>query len=316
MSRSCPYLKIHRHFLNLAILSCTIGLSYILVFIAGDIIRRPPRSTLFPYTTLFRSGTDVWLGNAQTLIEQGLATISTAICTRDDIMIYLIQKGLDSEQSFTIMESVRKGKGLKEEWKTEMRAHDVPEWYIDSCLKIKYMFPKAHAAAYVMMAWRIAYCKVFYPLAYYAAFFSIRATSFSYELMCQGKDKLEFYIAEYKKKDKLSAKEEGTLRDMRIVQEMYARGFEFLPLDLYKSDARYFQIVDGKLLPPFNSIDGMGDKAAESLAIAASGGKFLSKDDLRERGKVSKSIIELLSDLDIISDLPESNQLSFFDFTA
>lgn len=167
-----------------------------------------------------------------------------------------------------------------------------------------------------MMAWRIAYCKVFYPLAYYAAFFSIRATSFSYELMCQGQDKLEYYIAEYKKKDKLSQKEEGTLRDMRIVQEMYARGFEFLPMDLYHSDARYFQIVDGKLLPPFNSIDGMGDKAAESLAIAAAGGKFLSKDDLRERSKVSKSIIDLMSDLDIISDLPESNQLSFFDFTA
>ena len=267
-------------------------------------------------------GTDVWLGNAQTLIENGTATISTCICTRDDIMTYLIHMGLDSAEAFDIMEKTRKGiiaKGKCKqwpEWKQDMLDHGVPEWYTWSCEKIKYMFPKAHAAAYVMMAWRIAYCKVFYPLAYYAAFFSIRATSFSYELMCQGKDKLEFYIAEYKKKDKLSAKEEGTLRDMRIVQEMYARGFEFLPLDLYKSDARYFQIVDGKLLPPFNSIDGMGDKAAESLAIAASGGKFLSKDDLRERGKVSKSIIELLSDLDIISDLPESNQLSFFDLTA
>ena len=178
------------------------------------------------------------------------------------------------------------------------------------------MFPKAHAAAYVMMAWRIAYCKVFYPLAYYAAFFSIRATAFSYELMCMGKDKLEFYISECKKKEKLSQKEEATMKDMRIVQEMYARGFEFLPMDLYKSDARYFQIVDGKLLPPFNSIEGMGDKAAETLAIAAAQGKFLSKDDLRERGKVSKSTIELMSDLGIISDLPESNQLSFFDFTA
>ena len=267
-------------------------------------------------------GTDVWLGNAQTLIEEGTATISTCICTRDDIMTYLIHMGLDSEESFKIMESTRKGiiaKGKEPKWEQyqkDMRDHGVPDWYIHSCEKIKYMFPKAHAAAYVMMAWRIAYCKVFYPLAYYAAFFSIRATSFSYELMCQGQDKLEYYIAEYKKKDKLSQKEEGTLRDMRIVQEMYARGFEFLPMDLYHSDARYFQIVDGKLLPPFNSIDGMGDKAAESLAIAAAGGKFLSKDDLRERSKVSKSIIDLMSDLDIISDLPESNQLSFFDFTA
>ncbi len=129
-------------------------------------------------------GTDVWLGNAQTLIEEGKATISTAICTRDDIMIYLINKGLESELSFTIMESVRKGKGLKPEWEEEMKAHDVPDWYIWSCKKIKYMFPKAHAAAYVMMAYRIAYYKIFYPLAYYAAYFSIRASAFSYELMC------------------------------------------------------------------------------------------------------------------------------------
>ena len=267
-------------------------------------------------------GTDVWLGNAQTLIEEGTATISTCICTRDDIMTYLIHMGLDSAEAFDIMEKTRKGviaKGkCKEwpEWKQDMIDHGVPEWYTWSCEKIKYMFPKAHAAAYVMMAWRIAYCKVFYPLAYYAAFFSIRATAFSYELMCMGKDKLEFYISEFKKKEKLSQKEEATMKDMRIVQEMYARGFEFLPMDLYKSDARYFQIVDGKLLPPFNSIEGMGDKAAETLAIAAAQGKFLSKDDLRERGKVSKSTIELMSDLGIISDLPESNQLSFFDFTA
>ena len=266
-------------------------------------------------------GTDVWLGNAQTLIEEGIATISTCICTRDDIMTYLIHMGLDSAEAFDIMEKTRKGviaKGKCKEWpqwKQDMLDHGVPEWYTESCEKIKYMFPKAHAAAYVMMAWRIAYCKVFYPLAYYAAFFSIRATAFSYELMCQGKDKLEFYMSEYKKQEKLSQKEEATMKDMRIVQEMYARGFEFLPMDLYQSDARYFQIVDGKLLPPFNSIDGMGDKAAESLAIAAAQGKFLSKDDLRERAKISKSTVELMSDLGIISDLPESNQLSFFDFT-
>ncbi len=152
-------------------------------------------------------GTDVWLGNAKDLILSGQATIQTAICCRDDIMIYLIQKGLEEGLSFTIMESVRKGKGLKPEWIEEMKAHDVPQWYIDSCLKIKYMFPKAHAAAYVMMAWRVAYCKVFYPLAYYAAYFSIRASGFTYKLMCQGRDKLEYHLAEYKSRsDSLSRK--------------------------------------------------------------------------------------------------------------
>ncbi len=267
-------------------------------------------------------GTDVWLNNAQTLIQEGKATISTAICTRDDIMTYLIHMGLDSEESFKIMESTRKGiiaKGKEPKWEAyqkDMRDHGVPDWYIESCQKIKYMFPKAHAAAYVMMAWRIAYCKVFYPLAYYAAFFSIRATAFSYELMCQGQDKLEYYISDYdKRKDSLSKKEQDTYRDMRIVQEMYARGYDFWPMDIYRSDARYFQIIDGRLMPPFNSIDGMGDKAAESLQIAAAQGKFLSKDDLRERGKVGKSTVDLLSDLNIITDLPESNQLSFFDFS-
>ena len=260
-------------------------------------------------------GTDVWLGNAQTLIEQGLATISTAICTRDDIMIYLIQKGLDSEQSFTIMESVRKGKGLKEEWKTEMRAHDVPEWYIDSCLKIKYMFPKAHAAAYVMMAWRIAYCKVYYPLAYYAAYFSIRATGFNYEIMCQGKERLEYFYKDYtRRKDSLSKKEQDTYRDMKIVQEMYARGFDFTPIDVYRAKPDRFQVIDGKLMPALNTIDGMGDNAAIAVTEAAKDGKFLSKDDFRQRTKATKTVIDLMADLGLLGELPESNQLSLFDF--
>jgi DNA polymerase-3 subunit alpha (Gram-positive type) len=266
-------------------------------------------------------GTDVWLGNAQTLIQEKKATISTAICTRDDIMIYLIGMGLDSEESFKIMENVRKGviaKGKCQqwpEWKQDMIDHGVPDWYIWSCEKIKYMFPKAHAAAYVMMAWRIAYCKVFYPLAYYAAYFSIRATAFSYELMCQGREKLEVYMKDYqKRKDSLSKKEQDTYKDMRLVQEMYARGFTFLPIDIYKSEPHHFQIIDGKLLPALNTIEGLGDNAAVAIAEAAKDGPFLSKDDFRDRTKVSKTTIELMSDLGLFGDLPESNQLSLFDF--
>ena len=262
-------------------------------------------------------GTDVWLGNAQVLIQEGTATISTCICTRDDIMIYLIGMGMDSEKSFTIMESVRKGKGLKPEWEEDMIAHGVPDWYIWSCKKIKYMFPKAHAAAYVMMAWRIAYCKVFYPLAYYAAYFSIRATGFSYELMCQGKERLEIHLADFKKrKDTLSKKEQDMLSDMRIVQEMYARGFEFEPIDIYTAHPNHFQIVHGKLMPSFNSIDGLGDNAAVAIAEAAKDGMFLSKDDFRERTKVSKTVADLMGDLGLLGDIPESNQLSLFDFGA
>ena len=267
-------------------------------------------------------GTDVWLGNAQTLIQEGKATISTAICTRDDIMIYLIGMGLDSEESFKIMEAVRKGTVAKgkcdkwPEWKADMIAHGVPDWYIWSCEKIKYMFPKAHAAAYVMMAWRIAYCKVFYPLAYYAAYFSIRASGFSYELMCQGRERLEIHMADYKKrKDTLSKKEQDTYSDMRIVQEMYARGFEFMPIDVYRAQSHRFQIIDGKLMPSFNSIDGLGDNAAVGIAEAAKDGPFLSKDDFRDRTKVSKNVADLMADLGLLGDIPESNQLSLFDFT-
>ena len=260
-------------------------------------------------------GTDVWLGNAKDLILSGQATIQTAICCRDDIMVYLIQMGLEEGLSFTIMESVRKGKGLKTEWIEEMKAHNVPQWYIDSCLKIKYMFPKAHAAAYVMMAWRVAFCKVFYPLAYYAAFFSIRANGFSYELMCQGREKLEYHLADFKKRsDSLSKAEQDTLRDMRIVQEMYARGYDFMPIDIYRAQADRFQIIDGKLMPSLSSIAGLGLSAAEGVVYAAMDGPFLSKEDFRNRSKVSKTICDLMSDMGILGDLPESNQLSLFDF--
>ena len=260
-------------------------------------------------------GTNVWVGNAQELVKSGITTISTCICTRDDIMGYLINKGVDSALSFTIMESVRKGKGLKPEWEVAMKEKDVPDWYLDSCKKISYMFPKAHAAAYVMMAYRIAYCKINYPLAYYGAYFGIRANAFSYEIMCQGKDKLNFYLNDYKsRKDKLSNKEQDVLKDMKIVQEMYARGYDFMPIDIYKAKARKFQIIDGKLMPPLSSIDGMGEKAADAVEEASKDGPYLSLDDFRTRTKVSKTVIDLMKELGLFGDLPENNQLSLFDF--
>ncbi|MCC8107311.1 MAG: PolC-type DNA polymerase III [Clostridiales bacterium] len=262
-------------------------------------------------------GTDVWLGNAQTLIQEGKATISTAICTRDDIMIYLIGKGLDSELSFTIMESVRKGKGLKPEWEEEMIAHDVPDWYIWSCKKIKYMFPKAHAAAYVMMAWRIAYCKINYPQAYYAAYFSIRASGFDYELMCLGKEKLLYHMADYEKRmDTLSKKEQDTYKDMKSVLEMYARGLNFVPIDIYKAQATRFQIVGNDLMPSLSSISGLGEKAAASIVDACKDGPFLSLDDFMTRAKIGKTMTDLLVDLKILDGLPETNQLSIFDLVS
>ncbi len=267
-------------------------------------------------------GTDVWLGNAQTLIKEGKATISTAICTRDDIMIYLIGMGLDPEESFKIMENVRKGviaKGKCDkwpEWKKDMIDHGVPDWYIWSCEKIKYMFPKAHAAAYVMMAWRIAYCKVYYPLAYYAAYFSIRAKGFNYELMCLGEATLKNNIEKYRRMEKegtLSNKQEDELYCMRIVEEMYARGYEFMPIDIYRGDAKYFQVIDGKLMPSFGSIAGMGENAAFQVQEGAKGGEYLSRDDFRQRTRVNNTVIEKMDEMGLFGDLPASNQLSLFD---
>ena len=271
-------------------------------------------------------GTDVWHGNAQTLIQEGRCAISEAICTRDDIMGYLIGKGLDSEESFTIMERVRKGtvaKGKCKEWpqfKKDMQEHNVPDWYIWSCEKIKYMFPKAHAVAYVMMAYRIAWYKVYYPLAYYAAYFAIRASAFSYETMCGGKERLKSFLTplrerynDEKTKRQMSNLEKDTYKDMRLVEEMYARGFDFVPIDLYKVKAHRFQIVGNSLMASLDSIEGLGEKAAESIVQAAAEGPFLSKDDFRRRTKTAKTMIDKLDNLGILKDLPETDQISLMD---
>ena len=264
-------------------------------------------------------GTDVWLGNAQELIKSGQCTISTAICCRDDIMVYLIHMGLESGTAFQIMENVRKGNVAKgkcakwEEWKEDMKAHGVPDWYIWSCQKIKYMFPKAHAAAYVMMAWRIAYFKVNYPLQYYAAFFSIRASAFSYEMMCFGKEQVLYHINMIQSidKNKRTAKDEDKLKDLKLVLEMYARGFEFMPIDIYVADDIRFQVIDGKIMPSLASIEGMGEKAAKQLKDAAGKGKFISKEDLQAHSKIGKSAIDKLSELGILDGMPDTNQLTF-----
>lgn len=265
-------------------------------------------------------GTDVWLNNAQELIKESKANISEVISTRDDIMTYLINQGVEKGLSFTIMESVRKGKGLKEEWIETMKENNVPDWYIWSCNQIKYMFPKAHAVAYVMMAYRIAYFKVYYPIAYYTAFFSIRASNFDYEMMCKGKDQLEAHLKDLKERDKLpdhapnklTKKEKDMIKDMRIVQEMYARGIDFMPIDLYKVDATRFQIFNDKIMPSLSAIDGLGDKAAINIVEARKDGPFVSIEDLRERTKLTKTVLEVMKQNGILEGMSDTNQMSLF----
>ena len=258
-------------------------------------------------------GTDVWLGNASDLIAAGTCTLSTCIGCRDDIMTYLINMGEDPSMAFKTMESVRKGKGLKPEMEEAMREAGVPEWYHDACLKIKYMFPKGHAAAYVMMALRIAWFKVHEPLAYYCAYYTIRAKAFDYEMMAQGQQHLLECMQEYRSRDKLTAAEEAQLDDALVVREMYARGIEFTPIRLGTAHGRAFQIVDGKIMPSYTSIHGMGANAADALEEACKGGPFVSQQDIRERAKVSQTILEKMSELGLLGDLPESNQFSIFD---
>ena len=230
-------------------------------------------------------------------------------------MLNLINWGVQPEHSFKIMEAVRKGKGLTPEQEAEMREHEVPEWYIESCKRIAYMFPKAHAAAYVMNAFRIAYYKINYPLAYYAAMFSIRAKTFDYEKMAQGREKLEYYSDLIRKNPAPSQKEQDEFDDMKLVREMYARGYEFMKLDLYRAKATRCQVIDGKIMPSLNSVAGMGDTQAVAVEAEAKKGPFLSKDDFRERTKVSKTIIDLLEELGVLGGIPETNQISLFDLS-
>lgn len=258
-------------------------------------------------------GTDVWLGNAQELIHNRICNLSEVIGCRDDIMVYLIYQGLDPSFAFKIMESVRKGKGLSEDMEAEMRKNEVPEWYIDSCKKIKYMFPKAHAAAYVLMAVRIAYFKVHLPLLYYAAYFTVRAEDFDVEAMSRGSEAIRAKIEEINAKGlEASNKEKNLLTVLELALEMTERGFSFKKIDLYKSSASEFIIDGDSLIPPFNSIPGLGTNVALSIVKARAEGEFLSKEDLQQRGKVSKTILEFLDKQGCLESLPEQNQLSLF----
>ena len=257
-------------------------------------------------------GTDVWTNNAQDLVRNGITTLPNVISTRDDIMLYLIQNGLEPLTSFKIMEDVRKGKGLKPEYVELMKKTGIPDWYIDSCNKIKYMFPKAHAAAYVMMAFRIAWFKVYYPEAFYVTYFTVRADEFDADIISKGQDRVRSAIAELEKKgNEATQKEKNLLTILEIANEMYARGIKCLPVDLYESDATKFKITDKGLLPPLNALQGLGTAAATSIVEARQKGKFLSVDDIKIRAGVSKSVIEILDNHGCLQGMQQSNQVCF-----
>jgi len=284
-------------------------------FVRGMLIDTKPKS----FADLLRisglsHGTDVWLGNAQTLIENGTITLKETISTRDSIMIYLINKGVEKKKSFKIMEKVRKGKGLTEEDIVDMKAANVPDWYIESCQKIKYMFPKAHAAAYVMMAFRIAYFKINYPEAYYAAYFTVRACDdFDYACMCKGIDVAKEAIKEiHAKGQEVTAKDKSKQTVLEIVVEFYARGFKFVPIDLYRSDAKNFQITPEGLLPPFSSLQGLGVNAAQSIVEGRKDGEFNTLEELKERTSLGRSLIDMLKENGVLDGIPETNQLTLF----
>ena len=263
-------------------------------------------------------GTDVWLGNAQSLIEEGTVTLNEAICCRDDIMIYLIKKGLPPNPAFKIMETVRKGKALKDpakwaEYVSLMKEHDVPDWYIKSCEKIKYMFPKAHAAAYVTNAFRIAWFKVHQPKAYYTAYFTIRADEFDSDIMCHGEERVKNKMKEIDLLgNSATAKDKNMYAILELVMEMYERGINFLPIDLYESHATKFKMEEDGIRPPLNSIPGLGTVAAEGIDEAKKEGKFMSIDDMKIRSKIGKSVVELLDKVGCLKGMSQSNQMSLF----
>ena len=258
-------------------------------------------------------GTDVWLNNAQDLIKGGTATLREVICTRDDIMNYLVSKGMDATESFYIMESVRKGKGVKEEWQKSMRAANVPEWFIGSCQKIKYMFPKAHAVAYVMMALRIAYFKVHHPRAFYATYFSVRADNLDAAYLHSG-ETVRAKIAEIEAQGKdASALDQAQLTILEVALEMIERGIDFLPCDLYQSDAVNCVIEDEGIRLPFTALGSTGESAARGIASAREQGAFISIEDLKTRSGISSAVIAKLEENGCLKGLLKTNQLSLFD---
>ncbi len=258
-------------------------------------------------------GTDVWIGNAQDLVRDNVASLKDIICARDDIMNYLIAMKLEPKLSFTIMESVRKGKGLKPEWEDEMRAKKVPEWYIDSCKKIKYMFPKAHAAAYVVMAFRIAYYKVHHPIEFYAAYFTVRAKSFDASVMTVGHSRVLEKMKELSEQEKISQVEKDMLTTLEVCHEFHRRGFKFLPIDIYKSEVNEFLVFENTLLPPFTSMPGLGEAAAQSIVDERKNGQFISVEEMQMRcSKVSKTVIENLDKVGALTNIPKSTQITLF----
>ena len=284
-------------------------------FVRGMLVDTQPKS----FADLVRisglsHGTDVWLNNAQYFIKEGYTTLKDCIATRDDIMVYLIYQGLEPKLAFTIMESVRKGKGLKPEWEELMKENKVPEWYIESCKRIKYMFPKGHAVAYVMMAVRVAYYKVYYPLAYYATYFTVRGSDdFDADLICKGEGAVHQKMQElYALGNSISVKDKGLLTVLELSFEMFKRGFKMLKVDLYDSEAVKFKIEGNALRPPLNSLVGLADNAAKSIVEARGEGEFISKEDLRLRAKVSKTVIETLNNHGCLEGMSETNQLSLF----
>ena len=257
-------------------------------------------------------GTDVWLGNAQELISSGTATLSECVCCRDDIMNYLIDKGVKPKLAFTTMESVRKGKGLKPEMEQAMIDMQVPDWFMDSCKKIKYMFPKGHAVAYVTMALRVAWFKVHHPLAYYCAYFTVRGDGFDATAMILNPEAARKRITEIRNMDKPTARDKDTATCLELVLEMNLRGIRFLPVDLYRSDVRRFLIEDGNIRCPFISLPGLGESAAATIAEARKEGKFLSIEDLKNRGKAGSAVIDMLRAHGALEGLTETNQISMF----